>query len=162
MKCHYCTKDSFDSWLQRPVSDFFTMFSKGADHWCAVCGEWKKLCKDHRRPTLDFDLRHATYGMPYDLCPECFQWRDDAAKPIITVRSSHVGSHTIIKTIGRIATKHQHRDRDAAAWEIKYNAALVGANAITNLNYISHKAQDGNYIFKKWTASGDLVVVEPK
>jgi uncharacterized protein YbjQ (UPF0145 family) len=149
IKCSYCEKNSVDKYL----------FWDSASHWCAVCH--KNLCKDHRKPTINFDLSTPDYGQNYDLCPECYQWRIDTVANILSVRSSHIGQHRIVKNLHQIQTRYGHLNQDSALWEIKYNAAIQHANAIINLNYNYNTLSNGNYFYKVWTASGYLVIIEP-
>ena len=146
MKCHFCDNDSSSGWIFK------------TEHWCAICemtGGGKiylsnnavcemtdgriYLCNNHRHSTLNFDLRHSTYGSVYDLCPNCYQWRIEAAAKVIIVRSAHISGHKLIKNLGFIETKHRHRDMDSSKWEICYNAHLREANGIVNLSFIPHR-----------------------
>jgi len=153
MKCQFCKNDSRSGLIFK------------TEHWCAVCemiGNGKiYLCKNHRNSTINFDLRHHNYGVKYELCPNCTQWRIDAAAKVIPVKSAHVGGHKIKQKLEFIETRHRHEDMDSAKWEICYNAHLHGANAILNFYCIPHQESDGNYKYKTWTAKGDLAIIEP-
>jgi len=119
------------------------------------------LCKNHRKTTNDFDLRHYDYGNEYDLCPNCYQWRIDAADKVITVHSAHVGGHRLKQKMEYLETRYPHKDMDSAMWEMRYNAHLRGANAVLDFYCIPHEASSGNYKYKTWTAKGNLALVEP-
>ena len=149
MKCKYCDKDS---------RDWFFFFWPIRDHWCAECGA--HLCEDHRILAYQANLEDPGYSTPMDLCSECQFERDKKSDSIITVRSSHVGNHKIVQNLSYLETILEHDDFEKAIWELKFNAFLKGANGIINLKTIPHQHSDSNYIFKKWTACGDLVVVE--
>lgn len=154
MNCYYCRKETREFFLGMPF--LWTV----REHWCGVCGQSKWLCRDHRTWTIQFDLQDSRYGQFYDLCPDCNQWRVDAANRVVAVKSDRVGSRRTINALGFVQTRHEHEDHDGAVWELKYNAAVRGCNAITNLNIIPHQHSSGNYIFKKWTAEGVFVTIE--
>jgi uncharacterized protein YbjQ (UPF0145 family) len=148
MKCKYCQKDSRDWFLVFPLRD----------HWCADCGS--HLCSDHRIPTYQANMDDSGYSKPMDLCEECKTERERKANSITAVRGNHVGNHNIVENLFYLETTYEHDDFEKAIWELKFNAFLKGANGIINLKTVPHQHSDGNYIFKKWTACGDLVVVE--
>ncbi len=151
MKCKYCNNDSRDKWLWLiPVGD----------HWCADCGG--HLCSDHRIQTYQANMDDSGYSKPMDLCNECNIEREKKVDSIIAVRSNHIGKHRIVENLFYLETIFEHDDFEKAIWELKFNAFLKGANGIINLKTIPHQHYDDNYIFKKWTACGDLVVVEKK
>jgi len=148
MKCKYCDKDSRDWFLFIPY----------ADHHCAKCGQ--PLCEDHRKHTYQYDMENPGYTKPMDLCHECYNERDNKVESVIAVKSNHIGGHNIVDEKGYIETGFEFENYDNAIWDLKFNAQLKGANAITNLKTISHQHKDDNYIYKKWTAGGNLVVIE--
>ncbi len=154
MKCHFCRRHSSSGVIRK------------REHWCAVCeiiGNGRiYLCKRHRTSTLDFDLRHPEYGRIYDLCPGCTQWRDQAAEEVIILDESTEGACSIVQTLGYIQTRHRHMDPDSARWEIRYNAHLRGANAITDYHCVPHHDSsdlDSTRRGVSWTATGNLAVV---
>lgn len=148
MKCKYCEKDSRDWFLIIPY----------ADHWCAKCGG--HLCKDHRKSTHQYDMEDPGYKKPMDLCSECYNERESIVESIIAVKNNHVGGHKIVEEKYYLETGFEFENYDHAIWDLKFNAHLKGANAIINLKTIPHQHSDGNYIYKKWTAGGNLVNIE--
>lgn len=151
MQCSYCDADSRDFFLWWPVSE---------PRHCAVCGNEKKLCYHHRNVAINYNLSQSGYGLKYTLCRDCIDWRNKVVAEVIAVRSGHIGNHKTINVIGHGQTRFQQKDIDDSVWEIKYNAALLGANAVLNLKHISHKNHDGNFIYKLWTVSGDYAIVK--
>lgn len=155
-KCHYCSRVSGDYLINFLGYCQFNI----REHWCFICGYEKGLCDKHRVNTINYNTSSTSYSEAIELCPDCVRHRDEITQNVIDVKSSHVGGHKILELCKTLRTHIEHEDLDDAIWELKFNAALEQCNAVLNLKVIPHKYKDGNYIYKTWTAEGDLARIQ--
>lgn len=84
----------------------------------------------------------------------------DRLDRVLIVRSSHIGKHKIIEDFGAVETFIESEDQDEVIDDLKHAALEKNGNAIVDFRLIPHKHKKGNYIYKEWTGSGRIVLVE--
>ena len=99
------------------------------------------------------------------ICTECWEPCTTAIKNMIVVKSGHVGGHITKKVVGELSTEKWEDVYDVET-SLKYQAYVMGANAILKYKYIKHKNSKstetgGTYYYNTFSGYGLAAVVEP-
>ena len=102
---------------------------------------------------------------PIKICTECWEPCTTAIKNMIVVKSGHVGGHITKKVVGELSTEKWEDVYDVET-SLKYQAYVMGANAILKYKYIKHKNSKstetgGTYYYNTFSGYGLAAVVEP-
>ncbi len=103
------------------------------------------------------------------VCNHCQGLLNTKVNSVKEVQSNHIGGHDIIQKYNRVESQFASTNRQLVINNIKYQAAITGANAIVSLNIEkitrsrpTGRDNQGTYYYSEFKASGIPAKVQKK